>query len=602
MMRLGLRRTKPGRRSDLNLYRRLLRVARPFWLHLTGLLLLGFVSSPLALLAPLPVKLVVDTVIGGRPISGFLGRLTPPGASQTPGALLFGAVCMVIGVALLSQLQGLASSLLRTYTAEKLVLDLRAQLFRHVQRLSISYHDTKGTTDSVYRIQGDTWAVQYICIDAVLTLLSSGFMVAAMLVVTTRIDAPFTLVAVGVAPVLYSLSRGFRPRLRQRSREVKRLESSVWSLTQEVLSAARLVKAYGKEEYERERYVRESWAGARARLRLTLAEGTYGFLIGLTTAVGTATVLWFGVQHVRAGLLSLGDLLLIMSYLGQLYEPLKTIGRKASGLQGYMASAERVFATLDELPDVAERPDARPLNRANGQVSFRNVTFAYQQEQPVLHDVSFDVRAGTCVGVAGRTGAGKTTLISLLTRFYDPAGGDILLDGVDLRDYRIADLRNQFAIVLQDAVLFSTTIAENIGYARPEASEREIVEAAKLANAHDFISRLPEAYATRVGERGMRLSGGERQRISLARAFLKDAPVLLLDEPTSSVDIQTEEVILEAMERLMRGRTTFIIAHRLNTLASCDLCLHLEHGELIDRRGAAEAETKVAGGRMKVDG
>jgi ATP-binding cassette, subfamily B, bacterial len=297
--------------------------------------------------------------------------------------------------------------------------------------------------------------------------------------------------------------------------------------------------------------------------------------------LGTAAALWVGVRHVQTGVLSLGNLILLMSYLGQLYEPLRTIGKKASSLQGYLASAERAFAILDQTPDVLERTNARPLGRASGGVAFRDVSFAYEEGQTVLGNISFEVPAGTRVGIAGRTGAGKTTLLSLLTRFYDPVSGQIQLDGIDLRDYKVGDLRNQYAIVLQEPVLFSTSIAENIAYARPEASEEEIVKAAKLADAHDFVVGLPEGYQTRVGERGMRLSGGERQRISLARAFLKDAPILLLDEPTSSVDLKTESTIMEAMERLMQGRTTFIVAHRLSTLEGCDLRMELQDGRLV---------------------
>ncbi len=354
------------------------------------------------------------------------------------------------------------------------------------------------------------------------------------------------------------------------------------AVVQEVLSAVRVVKAFGREDHEQRRYVRRSTEGMRARIRLGLAEGRYSLAIGLITAVGTAAVLWVGVWHVRAGALTLGSLLLVMSYLGGLYEPLRTIGKKASSLQGYLASAERALAILDHAPDVVDRPDARPLRRTSGAVTFRHVCFTYEAGHPILHDISFDAPPGTRVGIAGRTGAGKTTLLSLLTRFYDPISGQILLDGVDLRDYKLADLRNQFAIVLQDPVLFSTSIRENIAYARPEATEDEIVKAARLANAHDFIIGLPDGYETRVGERGMRLSGGERQRISLARAFLKDAPILLLDEPTSSVDLKTESAILEAMERLMRGRTTFIVAHRLSTLGNCDCRLELENGCLVN--------------------
>jgi ATP-binding cassette, subfamily B, bacterial len=300
------------------------------------------------------------------------------------------------------------------------------------------------------------------------------------------------------------------------------------------------------------------------------------------TAIGMGTVLYIGVHDIKAGTLTLGNLLLVMGYLGQLYSPMRTLGRKMASMQGYLVGAERAFALLDEVPDVVERPNAKPLTHTTGAMAFENVSFAYDGDQlPVLHDISFAVPAGACIGVVGTTGAGKTTLVNLLTRFYDPSRGRILLDGVDLRDYRLADLRNQFAIVLQEPVLFSSSIAENIAYARPDATGGEIVAAARAANAHEFISRLPDGYDTAVGERGMRLSGGERQRISIARAFLKDAPILILDEPTSSVDIKTEAAILEALDRLARGRTTFVITHRPSALKQCDIIVRMEQGRLV---------------------
>jgi ATP-binding cassette subfamily B protein len=382
--------------------------------------------------------------------------------------------------------------------------------------------------------------------------------------------------------------------MRSGSHSVKQIESSGLSVIQEVLTSLRVVKAFGQEEREQERMVLSSLEGMRARIRLLLTGSGFSLLIGLVTALGTAGVLYLGVRHVQTGALTLGNLLLMMGYIAQLYSPLRTISNKGTSLQSYFASAERAFSLLDQAPDVADRPHARRLTRASGAVAFHRVSFAYGADPPVLRDVSFEVGPGTRVGIAGATGAGKTTLISLLTRFYDPTAGAVLLDGTDLRDYRLADLRNQFAIVLQDTVLFSTSIAENIAYARPDADLREVVEAAKAADAHDFIIQLPEGYETRVGERGMRLSGGERQRIALARAFLRDAALLILDEPTSSVDVKTEAAILEAMERLMRGRTTFMVAHRLSTLKDCDVILRIENGHLVETP-APDQESVLAG-------
>jgi ATP-binding cassette subfamily B protein len=570
------------RRSEIAIYRRLFLEARSYWLHITGIFLLSLLDGPLGLLAPLPLKIAVDSGIGSRPLPLLLNGILPANVSGSASGIFLLAALLMVGVAALSGLLALGGGLLRSYTAEHLILNFRTRVFGHLQRMSLRYHDTKGTADSVYRIQNDTMTLQYICLDGLPPFVTSIFTLAAMFYVTFRIDKELALVAMAVSPFLFLLSQKYRPIFRERSKEVKQLESSAMAVLQEVLSAVRVVKAFGREQHEENRYRRYGRAGMWARIKLELIGGAYSLFIGLVTAVGTASVLWIGMRHVQAGELTLGSLLLVMSYLGQLYSPLRTIGRKAASLQGHLVGAERAFSVLDQEREVRERPNALSLTHASGSITFQNVSFSYDEGHPVLHNFSFEVPAGARVGISGRTGAGKTTLLSLLTRLYDPTCGAILLDGVDLRDYRLADLRNQFAIVLQEPVLFSTSIAENIAYARPEATEEDIVRAAKLADAHDFIVRLPHGYQTVVGERGMRLSGGERQRIAVARAFLKDAPVLLLDEPTSSVDMKTERAIMIATERLMQGRTSFLIAHRTSTLEHCDIRLELEHGRLLN--------------------
>jgi ATP-binding cassette subfamily B protein len=554
--------------------------ARPYWPHILGIFLLSLLSTPLTLLMPLPLKIVVDSVIGSRPLPGFLVPLVPRGGQHSPGLLLAMATIMLVGVTLLTHLQWLASWLLETYAGESMVLNFRARLFAQVQRLSLTYHDSKGAADSAYRIEYDAPSLQYITINGVVPLISAFSTLAGMIYVTIRLDWQLALVALGIVPVLFALTQVFSGWLRRRWMDVKELESSANSVVMEALSAMRVVKAFGREDHEHKRFLTRSNRRLRELLQVYGVQGGYDLLVGVTLALGTAGALFVGVLHVRRGLLSVGDLLLVSAYISQLLEPLKSVTNKLADLQGSLASAERAFALLDEAPDVAERPHALVLKRATGVVKFDNVSFAYDGQHPVLTGVSFEAPPGARIGIQGRSGAGKSTLMSLLTRFYDVTGGQILLDGVDIRDYRLADLRNQFGIVLQDAVLFSTTIAENIAYGQPGASEGQIIEAARLANAHDFIANLPEGYGTLVGERGMSLSGGERQRISLARAFLKDAPILILDEPTSALDIGTEATILEALERLMLGRTTFMIAHRLTTLDRCNLRLEMDQGRL----------------------
>ena len=573
--------------GDRMLYRRLLSQARPFWGHIVSLFLLGLLSTPLSLLAPLPLKIVVDSVLGSEPLPGFLAKIVPV-SWATPASLLILAACMVVGVALATQARQLGTAFLRTWAAERMALQFRARLFRHVQRLSPVYHDTRGVSDAAYRIQRDAPSIHYIAVDGVIPFVIAAATIVSMLYIIFQLDWQLAMVSLAVAPVLLVASRFYRIRLRRRARSVKRLESHALAVVQEVLSSLRVVKAFGQEDREQARFVSTSLDGVQQRVRLELSQSALDLFVGVSTAAGTAAILYLGTRHVLEGVVSLGELLLIMSYLAQLYEPMKTISKKVASLQSHLASAERAFALLDERPDVPERENASPLQRAQGVVEFEKVTFAYEHVHPVLRDVSFRVSAGQRVGIVGRTGAGKSTLMHLLTRFFDPDAGSILLDGVDIRDYRIADLRNQFAIVLQEPLLFSTSVAENISYARPSATVEDIVAAARAAEAHEFISALPEGYATSVRERGMRLSGGERQRIALARAFLADAPILLLDEPTSAVDVGTEAGIMETMERLMQGRTTFMVAHRLSTLKNCDLLLRVDDAGRVHRLSKPE--------------
>jgi ATP-binding cassette, subfamily B, bacterial len=569
-------------RRDLQILRRLASEARPFRFHILGVFVLGFLATPLALLTPVPLKVAVDSVLGDQPLTGFLAAIVPDAVEQSKNALLIFTALGFAAVALLAQAQVLGQTLLQTYTGERLLLQFRGKLFQQSQRLSLMYHDRVGTADSTYRVIEDAKSLQYIAMESLVSLVTALTTLVAMLYVTFRVDAQLALVTLTVVPFLGVLSTQFRHRLRTRSREVKKLESSALSVVQEVLAGLRMVKAFSQEDREHERFYARASDGMAARVHLVLAQAAYGLSVGAVVGIGGALVLYIGVRRVQQGAITLGELLLVMSYLTQLYQPVKTLAKRAGTLQSYLASAERAFGLLDEAPEVAQSRAPVGIGRAHGTVRFGAVSFAYEAGRPALEDVSFDVPAGTAVGLSGHTGAGKTTLMNLLLRFYDPTTGHIELDGVDLRSYRLQDLRAQFGIVLQDPILFSSSVVENIAYARPQAKSREIERAARAANAHDFISSLPDGYDTQVGDRGMRLSGGERQRISLARAFLRDAPILILDEPTSSVDVETESLILDAMNRLIAGRTSFMIAHRLNTLDACDLHIELAHGRRVE--------------------
>lgn len=576
--------------SDFIIFRRLLDLSRPFWGHIAAIFLVSLLSTPLALLTPLPLKIVVDSVLGSHALPSFLDALLPASIPRSSANALILALALLLTTSVLIYLQSLIIWVLHTYTGEKLVLNFRSKLFRHAQRLSLAHIETKGTTDVIYRIQYDAHSIQTVMLSGLMPFITAGFTLAGMLYVTALIDGQLALISLVILPALFILTKVCSRRLRDRWATVKDSESSAMSIVQEVMAAIRVVKAFGSEKFEEKRFINQSGKNVRLHIKLAVIESGFDFLVGLTIAFGTVAVIVVGVMHVQQNLITLGQLLMVMAYLAQLYKPIETISKNIAQLQSSLASAERAFSLMDEKPDVAEPPEPIRLARALGKVTFENVSFEYAENRQALSSISFEVEPAMRVGITGKTGSGKTTLVSLLARFYDPTAGRMLLDGVDLREYSLADLRNQFSIMLQEPVLFSTTIAENIAYANPSAGESEIIEAAKAANAHDFIMRLPDGYQTQVGERGARLSGGERQRISLARAFLKNAPMLILDEPTSSVDYKTEAAIMEAIERLMHGRTTFIIAHRLSTLDNCDVRLHLEQGFVTEIRKPSQVK------------
>ncbi|NND03337.1 MAG: ABC transporter ATP-binding protein [Acidimicrobiia bacterium] len=564
--------------SDLQILRRVFREARPFRGRISVLMLVSLLSTPLALLVPVPLAIAVDGVLGAEPLPKFLAPIVPDWVEASSFRVLVLAAGMQVVVVLLIQLQSVVKTVLETSTGQKLTLRFQSKLLEHAQRLSFAFHDRRGTADSIYRIQYDATAVRNIAVHSLMPFLSAGFTFFAMLYIVLRIDWQLAAVAMAISPLLFVYARLYRLRMRPQYRDAKKLESSALKVVQEVLTSFRVVKAFGREQHERRRFVDTSALGVTARVQLAISEGIFALLINVTTALGTALVIFIGIRNVQSGVLTLGSLLLVLTYISQLYGPLQTVSRRIASLQSSMASAQRAFELLDVAPDVTDRPGAAVIDRARGELELLNVSFSYDGAAQVLRDVSLRVTAGSRIGIAGPTGAGKTTLVSLLSRFYDPTDGSILLDGVDLRDYRLKDLRRQFAIMLQEPLLLSASIADNIAYARPEASFDEIEAAAKAAGAHRFISELPEGYSTSVDERGNRLSGGERQRISLARAFLKDAPILILDEPTSSVDVETEAGIMQAMERLMKGRTTIMIAHRLSTLDGCDFMVEMSGG------------------------
>ncbi|HEY2499478.1 MAG TPA: ABC transporter ATP-binding protein [Candidatus Angelobacter sp.] len=572
--------------SNSLLFRRTLWESRNCWPQLAAILLLSFVAMALQLLLPLPLMIAIDGIAGHASLPRFLQHFLP---GLSAASNLGFAIMLMLLTALLLNLQGLGSAWLQTYTGEKLVWDFRSKLLNHVQRLPMSFHDRNGTMDSAYRIQHDAPAIQYVVIQGMVPLVMAVVSIVVMVYVSLRLDAQVSLVALTIIPPLFLLTRGCSRLVRTSSGLVKKFDTSAIGVVQEVLSSIRAVKAFGQEDREYERFVRHSRKRQERQVKLALTQGIFNLFIGIVAAAGSAAALWIGARHVSSGRLSIGELLILIAYIAQLYDPLRLVSNKFSDMHTWAISLERALLLLDEAPEISEIEDPESLVHAHGEIEFCDVSFRYSPQHRGLRNISFCVPAGARVGIMGGSGAGKTTLINLLMRFYDPVEGAVLLDGKDVRKYRIPDLRRQFSVVLQETILFDASLAENIAYGDPDAEDEQIYAAARAANSHEFILQLPAGYQTNIGERGGQLSGGERQRISLARAFLRNSPILVLDEPTSSVDLQTEAAITSALQSLMHGRTTFIIAHRLETLKSCDILLVLSDGELVEiKHGASE--------------
>src|SRR5881409_910781 len=564
---------------------------RPYLWPIVVLLMISLTAVPITLIFPLPIKLLVDSVLGSQPLPGYLPVFV--GSQLSKSLTLWLAIIILMGTAVLTYLQNLVNVWYTNKVGNRMTLDVRARLFRQMQRLSIAYHDTMGAADSAYRTLNDAPTLRSFGIDNMIPLATSILTIGAMILVMVYFDWQLALVALLVSPVMFLLTFVFRPRIRAGWRKFRASESAAMAVAQESLGASRLVKSYGQEERKNEQLVSHYNPSLNAQLKVQVDSAFYSLLVGIVTAAGLAAVFYIGIGHVQAGVLTLGSLLVVNYYVTQLYGPLRNVGQSILDIQMSLTGVERYRAVLDEKPDVPESPNALPLARVKGKLAFNHVSFEYLKGHSVLHGVSFQLGPGDRLGVVGPTGSGKSTLSNLLLRLFDPNQGSITLDDRDLRDYKVADLRNQFAVVHQETVLFSTTVAENIRFARPDASMEGIVRAATQANAHEFITNLPDGYNTLVGERGMKLSGGERQRISLARAFLKNAPILVLDEPTSSLDVHTEGAILETIQKLMQGKTTIMIAHRPSTLRDCNLVLILESGRVT--RMTNEVETVLSG-------
>jgi ABC-type multidrug transport system fused ATPase/permease subunit len=552
---------------------------RPYWKQAILVLVLTLLAALFSLLLPWPLAIMFDTVLGGRPLPAVLAPLL---GSLDGMALL---VLLSIGAVILTAAQGVFGILeqyFSTKVEQHMVLEFRSDLFRHAQRLSFAYHDQRLTGNFIAQINLQASGAGALVV-AIPPILQSIATLIGMLVIALTIDVTLTLLAMSVIPFIYYSTGHYTRRIEPRLIKVRGMEGESLSIVHEAMAMLRVIVPFGLEPYHYERFREQGERAVEARVDLTVRQTVFSVIVSVLTAVGTALVLGFGAYQILQGKLSGGHLLVMLTYVAAVYQPLETMSATISSLQEQFVNVRGALDLRDAQVEVEDAPDALDIGRARGELTFEGVHFNYQRRVDTLKDISFEARAGQRVAIVGPTGAGKTTLISLLPRFYDPARGRILLDGTDLRKLTLRSLRQQISIVLQEPLLFSGTIAENIRYGRLGASMEEVVQAAKDANAHDFIMCLPDKYETRLGERGALLSGGERQRISVARAFLKDAPICILDEPTSSIDSRTEAVILDSLERLMVGRTTFMIAHRLSTVRNADLMLVLNHGRLIEQ-------------------
>jgi ATP-binding cassette, subfamily B, bacterial len=557
-----------------------LQTARPRWGSWALVFVLTLASSVVALAMPWPMKVFVDQVAGSSPATGILAGL--PGAGSTSGLLVWVVVAELVVFALATALDVVLTSLWVT-VGQGTVYRFAGVVFAKVQRRSLAHHRRRGAGDSLARVTGDTWVVHTILDGLVFAPLHALVLTVGMLWLMVRLDPLLTLVGLAAIPVVGGLAFVLSRPIRAAGRRRRAVESSMQSHVHQTLTGVAVVQAFGMEDRQRHRFTELATEDIAAQKQALVAQELNGLGRGLATALVAGAVLWIGADQVLAHHMTTGTLLVFVAYLGSLHEQFTTLSGVPPLLQGTRGSVDRVLEVLDAEPEVADRPGAAPVGRLAGGIVLDGVTFGYEPGRAVLEDVSLTVSPGETVAVVGPTGAGKSTLLGLVLRLHDPWSGRVLADGTDVRDLQLAGLRANVALVLQESFLFPVTIGENIAYGRPGADHAAIEAAARAANAHDFIVALPDGYDTVVGDRGGTLSGGERQRIAIARAVLKDAPVLILDEPTSALDLATESKVVEALANLMAGRTTLIIAHCLSTIRHVDRVVVLDHGRVVEQ-------------------
>jgi ATP-binding cassette, subfamily B, bacterial len=568
----------------MSIYRRVLKYYRGFF----GATLLGLIFSlasiGLNLLKPWPLKIIVDWVIPRFSLGAHIKW--PDSApwwlqdAKTVVALLCVAL---VAIQMLWAVCNYLSNYIFVKIGLQALLNLRTELYAHLQRLSLKFHDTRRSADSSFRVAYDSQSIQTIYNKGFTNIFTSGITLLGTFVIMLRLDWQLTLLSLVIIPFLIGTIYFFANRIRRESTSIQEHESAVLTQAQEGLSAIRMVHAFGREEFEVSQFHQQARGSLQANLRLNATNVRSALIISTLVVIATAGMYYLGTVHVLRGTLSLGSLLVFTAYLLMLYQPLESLTYTAWAMEGATAGARRCFEILDRQDDVVDSPNAIAIEKTKGAISLQNASFGYNSTREILSNISLEIAPNQIVALVGGTGAGKSTLVSLVPRFYDPTAGRLTLDGRDIREITKKSLRQQIAIVLQDTLLFSTTVRENIAYGRPGATDEEIREAARRAQADEFISKLPDAYESQVGERGGHLSVGQRQRIGIARAFLKNAPILLLDEPTSALDPTTESAIMETIKELMRGRTTIIVTHRIATIHGVDQILVLDNGRVVEQ-------------------
>jgi len=553
---------------------------RPYRRTLIAVVALTVLTAVFGLAEPWPLAIILNNVLEDQKASGAVRAVF--GSEPTVWVVLVTMVFARFLITAVGNAFTVGNHYLGSKMEQNMILDLRSDLFAHVQRLSLTFHDERKTGALMSQINTQAAAVGNIVM-VVPPIAESLLTLVGMFVIATLIDWQLALLSLIVVPLLYWSFGLYGKRIVPRLQRVQQLEWQSLSIVHEAMSMLRVIVTFGREDHEHRRFREQGQTAVDERVKLTVSQSLYTLGVQTTTVAGTSIVLGVGAWHVMQGKITIGELIVLMTYIGSVYQPLEQLSLTVGTVHEQLVQFNASLDLLDTEPEVVEKPDAVALGRAGGRVTAQGVGFAYKGRESTLENISFHARAGERVAIVGHTGAGKSTLMSLLVRFYDPHAGRIELDGVDLRDLQLNSLREQISVVLQEPLLFSGTIEDNIRYGKLGAGAEEVREAARSANADDFISRLPKGYATEIGERGAQLSGGERQRICVARAFLKDAPVLILDEPTSSIDSKTERVILDALDDLMVGRTSFIIAHRLSTVRHADQILVLEHGRIAER-------------------